>query len=163
MSDFALRKCAKIVPKNLTQYQKKSLMNICADILNKFETDPNLFPYLFPKGQSWKGRYLRAWNLSKQKRQNKSSSTILHSRKLGWNGARIVKRSILKTIKFLMQLVMNKKLWCQSRYLIANPRIFYLNAISWHYYNLLDKLTFLFILKLFLSMVVFAGFKNKAE
>lgn len=69
---------------------------------------------------------LRTWNQSKQKRQRlltswqkRISSTALHSGKFRCGGAGIAKGSILKVIKFLKYLVMNKKLWCQYGYLIA--------------------------------------------
>ncbi|KAJ8936703.1 hypothetical protein NQ318_002445 [Aromia moschata] len=39
---FNMRKnCANMVPKLLTPEQKESRMNICADILNKIDTDPH--------------------------------------------------------------------------------------------------------------------------
>ena len=41
--ELGMRKiCAKIFPRNLTEYQRDAQMSICADLLEQVEADPEL-------------------------------------------------------------------------------------------------------------------------
>jgi len=41
--EFGMRKiCAKIVPRNLSEYQWDAQMSVCADLLEHVEADPEL-------------------------------------------------------------------------------------------------------------------------
>ena len=51
---FNMRKvCAKMVPKLLTHEQKESRMNICADILNNIDIDPDFLETVITCDESW--------------------------------------------------------------------------------------------------------------
>ena len=51
--DLGMRKtCAKIVPRLLNQGQKERRVQVCQDILEQLETDPNLLNRVFAGDES---------------------------------------------------------------------------------------------------------------
>ena len=49
--------CSKMVPRLLTAEQKEIRMNICADILQNIENDPNFLVNAITCGESWFFQY----------------------------------------------------------------------------------------------------------
>jgi len=49
--------CSKIVPRLLTPEQKEIRMNICVDILQNIENDPNFLEYAITCDESWFFQY----------------------------------------------------------------------------------------------------------
>ena len=45
--------CAKMVPKNLTTEQKANRRNVCLDLLDRFEREPEHFSRVITGGESW--------------------------------------------------------------------------------------------------------------
>jgi len=56
--ELGMRKiCAKMVPRNLTEQQQDSQLNICADLLEQVEADPELMDQVIIGDESWFFQY----------------------------------------------------------------------------------------------------------
>ena len=52
--DLDMRKvCAKMVPKNLTTEQKANRWDVCLDLLDRFECEPEFFSSVIKSDESW--------------------------------------------------------------------------------------------------------------
>jgi len=56
--DLGMRKlCAKMVPKNLTTEQKANRRDVCLDLLDRFEREPDFFSRIIIGDESWILKY----------------------------------------------------------------------------------------------------------
>ena len=56
--DLGVRKiCAKMVPRLLNEGQKERLVQVCQDILEQLETEPNLLKRVVTGDESWIFKY----------------------------------------------------------------------------------------------------------
>lgn len=77
--DLSMRKvCAKMVPKNLTIEQKDNQKNMCLDLLDRIENDPNFLSRVITGDESWIFEYdpetkrqSREWHTDKSPRPKK--------------------------------------------------------------------------------------------
>jgi len=78
--DLGMRKiCAKMVPKNLTIEQKEHRMTVCRDLINRIETEPDIFKHVVTGDETWVFEYdpeskrqSAEWHTSSSPRQKKA-------------------------------------------------------------------------------------------